>query len=164
MPIELEDIEPELTDAEEAFRRGGQERETGLDVADAGLLQLRKACRSLSGSERLLSDGYYTLAIEAGFTSREKTLLFWLIREGYHDPASPPQSHTTAIERSAEVGYLDNEVASQLVDLWRTNRAQTYYRDGLATRERAESLLKLATNVHTHIVNLVEIEHECVCE
>lgn len=164
MPIELEDIELELTDAEEAFRRGGQERERGLDVADAGLVQLRKACRSLSGADQLLADGYYTLAIESGFTSIEKSLLFWLIHEGNHDPANPPQSHTTAIKRSAEVGYLDDEIASRLVDLWRTNRAQTYYQDGLATYERADSLLTLATNIHSHIVNLVRIEYECVCE
>ena len=126
MPLEIDDIEPLLTDAEEAFRLSGQNEE-GLDVSDAGLVQLRKACRSLSGAEQLLSNGYYTLAIEASFTSVEKTLLFWLIREGYHDPANPPQSHTTAIERSAEVGYLGGEVASRLVDLWTTNRAQTYY-------------------------------------
>ena len=164
MPLELEDIEPLLTDAEEAFRRSGQEREVGLDVSDAGLVQLRKACRSLSGAEGLLADGYYTLAIEAGFTSIEKTLLFWLIREGHHDPSTPPQSHTTAIKRSAAVGYLEDEVASRLVDLWVTNRAQTYYQDGLATQERAESLVRLADETHAYIVGLVGIRHECVCE
>ncbi|WP_458190990.1 hypothetical protein [Haladaptatus sp. NG-WS-4] len=99
MPIELDDIEPLLTEAEEAFRWGGQHPEEGLDISDAGLIQLRKACRSLSGADRLLSDGYYTLTIEAAFTSIEKTLLFWLIHESHHDPSNPPQSHTTAIQR-----------------------------------------------------------------
>ena len=117
MPIDRDDIEPELSAAEDAFRLAGQEPEQGLDVSDAGLVQLRKACRSLSGADRLLADGYYTLAIEAGFTSIEKTVLFWLVHEGYHDPATPPQSHTTALERSAEVGFVDDEVASRLVDL-----------------------------------------------
>lgn len=164
MPIELDDIEPLLTETEEAFRRSGQRREDGLDVSDAGLIQLRKACRSLTGADKLLADGYYTLAIEAAFTSVEKTLLFWLIHEGYHDPANPPQSHTTAIRRSAEVGYLDDEVASRLVDLWNANRAQTYYQDGLATLERAEALLELANRIHTYIVDIVGVRHECVCE
>lgn len=164
MPLELDDVEPLLTEAEEAFRRSGQRREEGLDVSDAGLVQLRKACRSLSGAEQLLSDGYYTIAIEASFTSIEKTLLFWLIHEGYHDPANPPQSHTTAIERSAEVGYLGDEVASRLVDLWVTNRVQTYYQNGLATHERAEALLELASEIHAYIADLVGIRHECVCE
>lgn len=164
MSIESDDVEPSLTEAEEAFRRSGQRREEGLDVSDAGLLQLRKACRSLSGADDLLDRGYYTLVIEAAFTSIEKTLLFWLIREGHHDPANPPQSHTTAIRRSGEVGYLSEEIASRLVDLWQTNRAQTYYQDGLATRERAESLLELADEIHGYVVGLVGVRHECVCE
>ena len=61
MPIDRDDIEPELSAAEDAFRLAGQEPEQGLDVSDAGLVQLRKACRSLSGADRLLADGYYTL-------------------------------------------------------------------------------------------------------
>ncbi|WP_227356017.1 hypothetical protein [Haladaptatus salinisoli] len=164
MPIELDDIEPLLTEAEEAFRWGGQYPEEGLDISDAGLIQLRKACRSLSGADRLLSDGYYTLTIEAAFTSIEKTLLFWLIHEGHHEPSNPPQSHTTAIQRSAEVGFVSDEIATRLVDLWRMNRAQTYYQDGLATQERATALLKLATHTHSYIIDLVRVRHECVCE
>lgn len=164
MPINLNDVEPELTRAEEAFRLGGQEYETGLDISDAGLVQLRKACRSLSGANQLLAEGYYTVAIEAAFTSIEKTLLFWLIQEGYHDPSQPPQSHTTAIKRSAEVGFLDDEVAARIVDLWTTNRAQTYYQDALPSRERADALTEIATRIHDQIVNLTRVKHECVCD
>ena len=164
MPIELDDVEPELAEAQEAFRLGGQDLEEGLTTSDAGLLQLRKACRLLSGADRLVADGYFTLAIEASFTSIEKTLVFRLIHDGHHDPSRPPQSHTTAIERSAEVGFLSDEVASRLVNLWRTNRAQTYYQDAIATRERAERLVELGTSIHEHIVNLARIRHECVCE
>lgn len=164
MPIDPDDVEPELTQAEEAFRRGGQEYETGLDISNAELVQLRKACRSLSGADRLLVEGYYTLAIEAAFTSIEKTLLFWLIQEGYHDPSQPPQSHTTAIKQGAEVGFLDDEVATRIVDLWTTNRAQTYYQDALPSWERADSLTEIATRIHDQIVSLARVSHECVCD
>ena len=164
MPMTLDDIEPLLTNTEDAFRRGGQEQEEGLDVSDAGLVQLRKACRSLSGATQLLDDGYYTLTVEAAFTSLEKILLFWLIHEGYQDPSNPPQSHTTAINRSAEVGFLSTEVASRLVDLWTENRAQTYYQTGKATRERATAMLELANDIHSQVLNLASVTHECVCE
>lgn len=164
MPITLDDIEVALSNAEDAFRRGGQEQETGLEVADASLLHLRKACRSLSGADRLLDDGYYTLVIEAAFTSIEKTLMYWLIQEGFQDPSNPPQSHTTAINRGAEVGFLSDEVASRLVDLWAGNRAQTYYQTGKATRERATLLMDLATDIHSQIINLTGQTHECVCD
>ena len=163
MPLTLDDIEPELSNAETAFRHGNQDAESGLDVSDAGLVQLRKACRSLSGADQLLAEGYYTLAIEAGFTSIEKTFLFWLIDAGHQDPANPPQSHTTAINRSADVGFISPEIATRLEDLWRDNRAQTYYQNGLATRERAETMLALATRVHSQVLHLAGQHHECIC-
>lgn len=163
MPLTLDDIEPELSNAETAFRHGDQNAESGLGVSDAGLVQLRKACRSLSGADQLLAEGYYTLAIEAGFTSIEKTFLFWLIDDGHQDPAHPPQSHTTAINRSADVGFISPEVATRLEDLWRDNRAQTYYQNGLATRERAETMLALATRVHSQVLHLAGQHHGCIC-
>lgn len=163
MPIDIDDIESELSDAEDAFQYGGQTPETGLDVSDAGFVQLRKACRSLTGAEHLLEEGYYTLTIEAAFTSIEKTFLFWLIHEGHQEPANPPQSHTTAIKRSAEVGFISREVATRLEDLWSDNRAQTYYQDGIATQERATAMLALATGIHIQVVHLVGLRHECLC-
>lgn len=163
MPITHDDVEPELSDAETAFRHGGQEAEAGLDVVDAGLVQLRKACRSLSGADQLLADGYYTLTIEAAFTSIEKTFMFWLIDEGQQNPANPPQSHTTAINRSAEVGFISDDVASRLDELWAENRAQTYYQNGLATQERAETMLTLANRIHTQVTHLAHQQHECIC-
>ncbi|OTF01219.1 hypothetical protein [Halorubrum sp. SD683] len=163
MPIDHDDIEPRLSNAQDAFRRGGQISEEGLDVASADLVQLRKACRLLSGAEQLCEDGYYTLTIEAAFTSIERTLLFWLITEGHHDPSQPPQSHTTAINRSADVGFITEEVAMELEDLWNENRAHTYYQDGMATKERANAMLALAGDIHTQIINLVGQSHECLC-
>ncbi|WP_250137878.1 hypothetical protein [Halorientalis salina] len=142
----------------------GRSRKQGLDVSDASFVHLRKGCRSLLGADRLLTDGYYTLVIEAAFTSIEKTLLFWLIQEGYQDPSNPPQSHTTAINRSADVGFLSDDVASRFVDLWAENRAQTYYQTGKATRERATAMLELATEIHSQIITLAGLSHECVCD
>jgi HEPN domain-containing protein len=164
MPISHDDIEPELSNAHEAFRYGGQTHETGLEVSSADLVQLRKACRLLSGADRLLEDGYYTLTIEAAFTSIERSLLFWLITEGHHDPSQPPQSHTTAINRSAAVGFITDEVATELEELWNENRAHTYYQDGMATEQRANSMVKLAAELHAQIINLAGQSHECICE
>lgn len=163
MPIDMDNIESELEAAEEAFRFGGQTAETGLDVADAGLVQVRKACRSLTGADQLLERGYYTLTIEAAFTSIEKSFLFCLIDEGHQDPSNPPQSHTRAIKRSEEVGFISRAVAARLEELWVENRAQTYYQDGIATQERATAMVALATRIHSQIINLVGLRHECLC-
>ena len=164
MPLDHDDIEPRLSDTQDAFRRGGQTPEEGLDVASADLVQQRKACRLLSGAQHLLEDGYYTLTIEAAFTSIERTLLFWLITEGHHDPSRPPQSHTTAIKRSAEMGLITEEVATELEALWNENRAHTYYQDGIATDERATTMVALAHDIHSQILNLTRQSHECICD
>jgi hypothetical protein len=75
----------------------------------------------------------------------------------------PPASHTTAINRSAEVGFLNEEITSRLTDLWTDNRAQTYYQTGKETRERATAMLELATDIHSQILSLAGVTHECVC-
>lgn len=163
MPIDVDDLDGQLDTAERAFEEGGQRREAGLDIDNAGLVQLRKACRSLAGADRLFDGGYYTLVIEAAFTSIEKTLLFWLVWEGHHDPSRPPQSHTTAIRRSVDMGLVEEEVGDRLVDLWEANRARTYYQDAIATEPRANALFELATRIHEHVLRLVGVKHECVC-
>lgn len=164
MPIDHDAVEPALSNAREAFRRGGQTQETGLEVSSADLIQLRKACRLLSGADRLLEDGYYTLTIEAAFSSIERSLLFWLITEGHHDPSRPPQSHTTAINRSAAVGFLTDDVATEIEELWNENRAHTYYQDGMATEVRATSMVALAAEMHSQIIHLAGHAHDCICE
>jgi hypothetical protein len=57
-------IEQLIDDVQAAFDRPPAEIEPGLDVDDAALLQLRKACRLLAGAASLREAGYYTLVIE----------------------------------------------------------------------------------------------------
>jgi hypothetical protein len=80
------------------------------------------------------------------------------------DPSQPPQSHTTAINRSAAVGFITDEVATDLEELWNENRAHTYYQNGMATKERANSMITLAVEMHSQVVNLTGHAHECICD
>nr|WP_277542774.1 hypothetical protein [Halomicroarcula sp. FL173] len=64
-------IEQLLDTAQAAFDRRPTDIETGLNVSDAALLQLRKACRLLAGAEALQEQDYYTLVIEASFVAME---------------------------------------------------------------------------------------------
>jgi hypothetical protein len=103
----------------------------------------------------LLEDGYYTLTIEAAFTSIERTLLFWLITEDHHDPAQPPQSHTTAINRSADVGFLTDGVATELEDLWKENRAhRTTWMEWPRTLAQMRWSALLARSIHRASISL----------
>ncbi|MDZ7745884.1 MAG: hypothetical protein U5K28_04960 [Halobacteriales archaeon] len=57
-------IEALIDEVQAAFDRCPADIEAGLDVEDAALLQLRKACRLLDGADALRDASYYTLVIE----------------------------------------------------------------------------------------------------
>ena len=129
-------IEQLLDDAQAAFDRLPTDIESGLDVSDAALLQLRKACRLLAGAEALQEQGYYTLVIEASFVAMERTVEFRLLERGPMEPTDLPGTHPGVYREAAVSGIFDESMANDLADLWRDHRAQTYYQDGLAAAER----------------------------
>lgn len=152
-----------IDDAQRAFDESPERIETGLDVDDAALLQLRKACRLLAGSDHLLDAGYYTLVIEASFVAIERSIEFRLIERGEMDPQNLPGTHTAVYQEAASLGMFSENTANDLADLWRDHRAKTYYQDALAAEKRARRLSDLATEVHRFIVGRSSQSHECIC-
>jgi HEPN domain-containing protein len=152
-----------IDQAEQSFDAPPEAVETGLEIQDAALLQLRKACRLLASADQHLEGGYYTLVIEASFVAIERSIEFRLLERGNLEPRALPGSHTTVYREAAQVGVLSEESADQLADLWRNHRAKTCYQDGLATRERAQRLHDLATEIHRFVVGRSDQGHECLC-
>lgn len=157
-------IEQLLDDAQAAFDQRPTNIETGLDVSDAALLQLRKACRLLAGAEALQEEGYYTLVIEASFVAIERTVEFRLLERGTMEPTDLPGTHPGVYGEAAATGIFSESMANDLADLWRDHRAKTYYQDGLAAAERAETMYELAKEVHEFVVGRSSRGHECRCE
>jgi HEPN domain-containing protein len=155
-------IEALVDEAVASFDRRPDVLETGLDVDAADVLQLRKSCRLLAGAEVLLDAGFYTLVIEASFVAVERVVEFKLL-EGGVEPRDLPGTHPGVYSEAARRGILSERVADDLQDLWREHRAKTYYRDGLASKRRAEHLFELASEVHEFVVNRSAKKHECVC-
>ena len=58
-----DDIQDRLKEAERTFEGSPGTIEKGLDVDDAELVQLRRACRLLEVGSNLLDQGYYTVVI-----------------------------------------------------------------------------------------------------
>lgn len=54
-------IESLIETVQHTFDTPAVDVESGLDVEDGALLQLRKACRLLAGAELLFEMGHYTL-------------------------------------------------------------------------------------------------------
>jgi len=157
-------IEQLLADAQATFDRRPTDIETGLDVSDAAILQLRKACRLLAGADALREQGYYTLVIEASFVAIERTVEFRLLERGTMEPNDLPGTHPGVYREASATGIFSESMANDLADLWRDHRAKTYYQDGLAAAERAETMSALAQEVHAFIVGRSSQGHECLCD
>jgi len=161
--VENSSIEDTLDEATDLFERPGRTVEDGLDVDDPALLQLRKACRPIDAATFLSEqNGYYTVVIEASFAAIERTIQCYLLQQDLlHEDEYV--DHEQVYERGVQAGLYNQEFAGKLDHLWRNNRSDTYYREGVATERRAEKMLELAEEIHTHVLQLGSRQHECVC-
>jgi len=156
-------IEEKLDRIQDLFAEKPVEVETGLDVDDSAMLQLRKACRLLEAASNLIEEnGYYTVVIETSFGAIERTLQFYLLENGFVHP-DEYIDHQTVYQESHEAGLYNQEFRDKLVGLWRNNRSQSYYREGVGSPKRAEKMLELAEAIHRHVLQLAGESHECIC-
>lgn len=97
-------VDAALEAAEHAFRDPqGQTAETGLEVDDEALVQLRKACRLLEAARELeRQNGFYTVIIETSFVAIERSIQAFLLERGYAEPADFRHGHAQAYERGAK--------------------------------------------------------------
>jgi HEPN domain-containing protein len=161
--MENSDVVDALDAAERSFEQSPENIEEGLDVEEAELVQLRRACRLLEAASRLLDDGYYTVVIESSFVTVERTIQFRLIHDGAMEASEVISSHRRLYQRGAEVGLYDEAFGERLAELWNQNRTKTYYRLGIATEAQAEAMHGLATEIHRNLVNPSQVRHECLC-
>ena len=156
-------IEDTLDEVQTLFNRNPRDVETGLDVDDPATLQLRKACRLLESACHLQSEnGYYTVVIETSFAAIERTLQFYLIENGFLSPEEYID-HREVYERSHEIGLYNESFREKLIGLWRDNRSRSYYREGVGSEERADKMLELAEEIHSHVLQLAGESHKCIC-
>lgn len=156
-------VEDALTDAQQAFEQDPARKESGLDIDDDALLQLRKACRLLDAARFLRTqNGYYTVVIETSFIAIERSIHFYLLHATGMD-STEFVSHADVYERGAEANLYSRSLGDQFLQLWRENRSKTYYRQAVGGETQADAMLQLATAVHQYILDLLSIDHECVC-
>lgn len=161
--MENSEVERRLDEAQRLFEQSSDATETGLDVDDPRRLQHRKACRLIAAAAFLLDeDGYYTVVIEASFAAIERTIQYYLLDTGlFHEDEYV--DHEEVYRRGEDAGLYDREFAGKLIHLWKNNRSDTYYREGVATEQRAATMLQLAKVVHGHVLQLAGDSHECIC-
>lgn len=161
--MENREVVDALDTAERSFEDPPRNIEEGLDVEDANLVQLRRACRLLAAASRLLEDGFYTVVIESSFVAIERTIQFRLIHDGAMAASEVISSHRRLYQRGAEVGLYNEIFGERLAELWSQNRSKTYYRLGIATEAQAKAMQNLAMKLHHHLVDISQVSHECLC-
>ncbi|MBP1987778.1 hypothetical protein [Halolamina salifodinae] len=161
--MESSDAGDALDAAERSFERSPENIEAGLDVEEAELVQLRRACRLLAAASRLLDDGYFTVVIESSFVAVERSIQFRLIHDGAMEPSEVISSHRRLYQRGSEVGLYNEAFGTRLAELWNQNRTKTYYRLGTATEAQAKAMHELASKIHHTLVNRSQVRHECIC-
>lgn len=156
-------VEDALVKAQESFEREAVHKETGLDVDNDALLQLRKACRLLDTARFLQrQNGYYTVVIETSFIAIERSIHFYLLYATGMD-STEFVNHTDIYQRGAEANLYSESLRDQFLQLWRENRSKTYYRQAVGGETQTTAMLQLATAVHQYILELLSIDHECTC-
>ena len=169
MPDEPDALLEALTHTEDAFsgQLGRPEYETGLDPNDndADVIQLRKACRLLDSCRLLREhDGYHTSVIEMSFAAIERTLEFYALTASNDTIDDFREGHDRAYDRGAELGLVTEEAARRMKQLYRENRAASYYRDTVAAAQQADALFDLAVTLHEYVQNFAQFSHQCHCQ
>lgn len=153
-------VEDAYEDAFDAFERALVNPEEGLDVDDPTVLQLRKACRLLDAAGFLLErDGHYTVIIESSFIAIERSIQYYVLQSGMQVAGF---DHSEVYERAVDAGLYSQSFAENMINLWRGNRASTYYRQGIGSERRAQAMYELSEAVHRYIVDLTSTR-ECIC-
>ena len=156
-------IEDTLDEVSREFRKGSKNPETGLEIDDPAILQLRKSCRLLDAIKSLQEqNGHYTLIIEAAFASIERTIQFYLLEKGYIED-DDFVDHRKVYQLGENAALYGSDFREKLVDLWENNRSRTYYREGVGSERTAELMVKLAEQIHSHVLQVAGESHECIC-
>lgn len=168
MPDEPEALRAAVSQVEDAFgnQLGRPNYEDGLGPAahEVDVIQLRKACRLLDACRLLRDhDGYHTSVIEMSFAAIERTLEFYALTASNDTIDDFRDGHDRAFDRGVELGVLDEDTARRMKQLYRDNRAATYYRDTIAASQQADGMFELAVVVHDYVKNFAHLSHECQC-
>ena len=147
--------------AEDAFghAHGRPQFEPGLNAsadAEAGEVQIQKACRLLEVTDEIDASGrYYGAILEHSFIAIEHTLQGYLLAVTGIEPHEL-RNHTTPYALSKGRVPIEDETVERLQRLYDARRTEHYYGTTVTTRAQAESMRAVAEAGHRH---LVEFDH-----
>lgn len=157
-----------LDAAIDAFNEEGHgipTRESEVNTDADWKIQLTKGCRLLAVVGEIEDGGYYTAVIELCFGVIERSLEAFAIAEGGDELRDfQTDSHDRCYDRAAQFGLFTRELTGELKDLYSDNRTDSYYGGRHPTEQQAETMHRLAREIHRHVTNQIREGGVCNCD
>lgn len=156
-----------LDAAIDAFNEEGHgipTRESEIETNADWKTQLTKGCRLLTVVTEIEDGGYYTAVIELCFGIIERSLEAFAIAEGGDELRDfQTDSHDRCYDRAAQFGLFTRELTGELKDLYSDNRTDSYYGGRHPTEQQAETMHRLAREIHRHVTDQIREGGVCNC-
>ncbi|WP_280535718.1 DNA-binding protein [Halopenitus sp. POP-27] len=154
--------------AVDAFNEAGHgipAREPAIDTDADWKTQLTKGCRLLAVVEEISDGGYHTAVIELCFGIIERSLEAFAIVEGGDQLYDfQTDSHDRCYDRAARFGLFTRDLTRELKDMYGENRTDSYYGGRHPTERQAETMHRLADEIHRHVTNQIREGGVCTCD
>ena len=152
----------------DAFNEEGHDiptPEPEIDTDADWKTQLTKGCRLLGVVKEIEDGGYYTAVVELCFGIIERSLEAFAIVESSDELRDfQTDSHDRCYDRAAQFGLFTRELARELKDLYGDNRTDSYYGGRRPTSRQAETMRRLAREIHRHVANQIREGGVCNCD
>lgn len=140
-----------LTEAQNAFQKVMRQDDSVLDEGDTFEFEVHanqwkisweKGTRAIELATDIKDRGYYTTSIELCFYAMERAVEAWVMKR--KEIRGFRVKHGEVFDIACENGLISKELLDKLMNLWKSYRADQYYRPYVPSRKSAEAMLKAA--------------------
>jgi hypothetical protein len=143
-----------LSEAQNAFQKVMRQDDSALDKGDTFEFKVHanewkisweKGARAIELAVDIMDRGYYTTSIELCFYTMERAFEAWVMKR--KETRGFRGKHGEVFDIACDKGLISQTLLDKLMSLWKTYRADQYYRPYVPSRKSAEAMVKAAKEV-----------------